>query len=94
MDRDAIVQYISETFDGLDIAEHEGDFYFMYDPDRNLEPKQKQPFATLVTGDRHDFPTSIGHPSTGSTSASASRPSSRCSVTAIPTTSTSRRSIR
>jgi hypothetical protein len=63
MERDAIVQYISETFDGLDIAEHEGDFYFMYDPDRNLEPKQKQPFATLVTGDRHDTFSNLDRPS-------------------------------
>src|SRR5262249_36811718 len=32
-----------------------GDTFFIYDPERNLEPKQQMPFATIVTKDYGDF---------------------------------------
>jgi len=60
MDPSSIVQYISETFAGVEVVGAEegipaGDTFFMYDPERILEPKQKMPFATIVTKDYGDF---------------------------------------
>jgi len=56
MDPSSIVQYISETFAGVEVVVAEegipaDDTFFMYDPERLLEPKQKMPFATIVTKD-------------------------------------------
>jgi len=48
MDESAIVKYISETFEGVEVTTASGDHYFFYDPEKMF------PFATLVTGDRHD----------------------------------------
>lgn len=65
MDEAAITRYIADTFDGVDVvvASREagspeiawGDTFFSYDPDRDLEPKYKFPFATIVTKDYGDF---------------------------------------
>jgi hypothetical protein len=60
MDREAIIQYISATFAGVDVLRPAdgagaGDTFFIYDPDRNLEPKQQLPFVTIVTKDYGDF---------------------------------------
>jgi hypothetical protein len=60
MDQDTIIQYIAETFSGVEVVTPTdgiaaGDTFFMYDPDRNLEPRQKLPFATIVTKDYGDF---------------------------------------
>jgi len=65
MDEVSITQYITDTFDGVDVvvASREagspevawGDTFFSYDPDRNLEPKHRFPFATIVTKDYGDF---------------------------------------
>jgi hypothetical protein len=60
VDQDAIIQYVAETFEGVDIMRPDdgpgaGDTFFIYDPDRNLEPKQQMPFATLVSKDYGDF---------------------------------------
>jgi hypothetical protein len=54
IDADVLVQYITETFDGVNPLEAAGDYYFLYDPERNLPPNRQHPFATLITGDRHD----------------------------------------
>lgn len=61
MDQDSITRYIAATFSGVNVvvASAEsgapeiawGDTFFIYDPDRNLEPKQQMPFATIVTKD-------------------------------------------
>jgi hypothetical protein len=51
MDQDAITRYISETFGGLDVVVAEGDTFFIYDPERNLPPNRRLPFATIVTKD-------------------------------------------
>jgi hypothetical protein len=45
MEPDAITQYISETFDGVEVVVASGDTFFMVDPGDQL------PFATLVTSD-------------------------------------------
>jgi hypothetical protein len=60
MDQDSIIRYIVDTFAGVEVVTGTdgiaaGDTFFMYDPDRKLDPKQKFPFATIVTKDYGDF---------------------------------------
>jgi len=65
MDEAAITQYITDTFDGVDVvvASREagspevawGDTFFSYDPGRDLPPDRRFPFATIVTKDYADF---------------------------------------
>jgi hypothetical protein len=65
VDEASITRYIADTFDGVDVvvASREtgapevawGDSFFSYDPDRDLEPKHRLPFATIVTKDYGDF---------------------------------------
>ena len=65
MDEASIIRYIAETFAGVDVVRPEagsdapeiawGDTFFIYDPDRNLEPNRRFPFATIVTKDYGDF---------------------------------------
>jgi hypothetical protein len=64
MDETSITQYIIDTFSGVDVVRPEtsggpeiafGDTFFIYDPDRNLEPQRQFPFATIVTKDYGDF---------------------------------------
>jgi hypothetical protein len=60
MDERAIIEYITETFAGVDVVTGTdgialGDTFFFYDPERNLDPKRRFPFATIVTKDYGDF---------------------------------------
>ncbi|HEX5504897.1 MAG TPA: DUF6194 family protein, partial [Thermomicrobiales bacterium] len=60
MDQRAIVDYITDTFAGVDVSTPTegvaaGDTFFIFDPDRDLEPKHQFPFATIVTKDYGDF---------------------------------------
>ena len=60
MDQDAIIQYVVDTFTGVEVMRPTdgpgmGDTFFIYDPQRNLDPKQQFPFATIVTKDYGDF---------------------------------------
>jgi hypothetical protein len=60
LDEAAIVAYIAETCPGTDVVAGTegvaaGDTFFIYDPDRNLQAKQRFPFATIVTKDYGDF---------------------------------------
>ena len=60
MDQDAIIQYVTDTFTGLDILRPTdgpgaGDTFFFYDPQHDLDPKRRMPFATMVTKDYGDF---------------------------------------
>jgi hypothetical protein len=60
MEETAIIQYVSENFSGVDVVISAdgvaaGDTFFIYDPERNLEPKRQFPFATIVTKDYGDF---------------------------------------
>jgi hypothetical protein len=60
MDQDSIREYIADTFAGVEVLSATdgvgaGDTFFMYDPDHNLDPKRKFPFATIVTKDYGDF---------------------------------------
>src|SRR5919201_6762926 len=60
MDQDAIIQYVEDTFSGVNVVRPTdgpgaGDTFFIYDPERNLEPRQQMPFATIVTKDYGEF---------------------------------------
>ncbi len=53
MDQDAIIQYVTDTFTGLDILRPTdgpgvGDTFIYYDPERDLDPTRRMPFATIV----------------------------------------------
>jgi uncharacterized protein DUF6194 len=67
MDQGEIVRYIAKTFPGVDVeAPTDGvgadDTFFIYDPDRNFEPKQRFPFATIVTKDYPGWDESSNRP--------------------------------
>ncbi len=60
MDQEAIIRYITETFEGVDVLQPTdgpgaGDTFIFYDPQRNLDPTRRMPFATIVTKDYGDF---------------------------------------
>jgi hypothetical protein len=65
MDQASITRYISETFAGVDVVVAApgdgspeiawGDSFFIYDPDRQLPPAHRFPFATIVIKDYGDF---------------------------------------
>jgi Family of unknown function (DUF6194) len=60
MDQASIIQYVTDTFSGVNVVAGDegvaaGDTFFIYDPERNLEPKRQFPFATIVTKDYGDF---------------------------------------
>ena len=60
MEQAAITAYVAETCPGTDVVTGTdgiaaGDTFFIYDPDRNLQDKQRFPFATIVTKDYGDF---------------------------------------
>lgn len=60
MEPDAITRYIADTFPGVDIVAPTdgpgaGDTFFIYDPDRDLEPQHQMPFAAIVTKDYGEF---------------------------------------
>src|SRR5919204_2247593 len=60
MDQDAIIQYVTDTFMGVEVVRPTdgpgaGDTFFIYDPQHNLDPRRRFPFATIVTKDYGDF---------------------------------------
>jgi len=60
MDQDAIIQYVADTFAGIEVVRPTdgpgaGDTFFIYDPQHNLDPQRQFPFATIVTKDYGDF---------------------------------------
>jgi hypothetical protein len=65
MDEASIIRYIADAFAGVDVVQPTdasggpeiawGDTFFIYDPERDLEPKRRWPFATIVTKDYGDF---------------------------------------
>lgn len=59
MNEASIIQYITDTFEGIDAVtvESTGDTYFFYDPDHMM------PFATLVTTDYNDQFSNLNRPS-------------------------------
>src|SRR5262245_45265241 len=60
MDQDAIIHYITDTFTGLEVLRPTdgpgaGDTFFYYDPQHDLDPAHRLPFATIVTKDYKGF---------------------------------------
>ena len=60
MDQDAIIQYITETFAGVEVQRPTdgpgvGDTFFFYDPQRNIDPAHRMPFATIVVKDYGEY---------------------------------------
>jgi hypothetical protein len=60
MDQEAIIQYLTGTFAGLEVQRPgdgpgAGDTFFFYDPERNIDPTRRLPFATIVTKDYGEF---------------------------------------
>jgi hypothetical protein len=53
---------IVRTCAGANVLENSGDYYVLYDPDRDLPPERMQPFVTIVTGDRHDQVSNLDNP--------------------------------
>jgi len=47
-------RYIGGGFEGVRVAEANGDTFFLYDPEGDLPPERQMPFATVVTGDHYD----------------------------------------
>ena len=60
VEQDAIIQYVTETFAGLDILRPSdgpgaGDTFIYYDPERALDPARRMPFATIVVKDYGEY---------------------------------------
>ncbi|HEX6121733.1 MAG TPA: DUF6194 family protein [Ktedonobacterales bacterium] len=58
--QDTIIHYVMDTFTGLEVLRPTdglgaGDTFFYYDPQHDLDPKRRLPFATIVTKDYGDF---------------------------------------
>jgi hypothetical protein len=62
MDEAAVLKYITDTFAGVEVVAASGDHFFFYEPDRNIAPDRRFPFATLVTDDRHDQFSNLSRP--------------------------------
>lgn len=56
MDETAMVRYITDTFEGVELVTKLGDSYFFTGPDH------RYPFATLVADDKHDQASNLGRP--------------------------------
>lgn len=59
MDQHAVIRYITDTFAGVEVVRPTdgpgaGDTFFFYDPQRNIDPTRRLPFATIVTKDYGD----------------------------------------
>jgi hypothetical protein len=61
MDEAAITRFITETFSNVEAFVASGDTYFFHHPDPD-SPDRRFPFATLVTGDRHDTASNLDRP--------------------------------
>jgi hypothetical protein len=60
MDQETIIQYITDTFAGVEVLRPgdgpgAGDTFFFTAAQRNVDPAHRQPFATIVTKDYRDF---------------------------------------
>jgi len=56
-------QYILNTFAGVDVVVDSDNSFFFYNPDSNVPPDHKFPFATLMTNDINDQFSNLNRPS-------------------------------
>jgi hypothetical protein len=62
MDPRSISDYVSSKFEGVNTVEANGDYFFIYDPNRDLPPNRQIPFATVVTSDAYDSVSNLNRP--------------------------------
>ncbi len=62
MNETEINQYISATFEGVDVVVASGDSFFFYNPDSTVPPDHRFPFVTLVTSDINDPFSNLNRP--------------------------------
>ncbi|GAA0817701.1 DUF6194 family protein [Spirilliplanes yamanashiensis] len=62
MDAAELTAFIRDRFPGTRVLEADGDSYLLYDPDADLPPERQMPYATVVTGDRHDTASQLDRP--------------------------------
>src|SRR5690348_3049298 len=63
MNESEISQYITETFESVDVVVASGDSFFFYNPDRSVAPDHRFMFATIVTSDINDQFSDLNRPS-------------------------------
>jgi hypothetical protein len=56
-------RYITDTFKGVDVVVASGDSFFFYNPESDVAPDHKFPWATLVTSDINDHFSNLDRPS-------------------------------
>ena len=59
-----ISQYITDTFEGVDVVDNSSDnsFFFFHNPDSNVPPDHRFPFVTIVTSDIYDQFSNLNRP--------------------------------
>ena len=63
MNETQVSQYITETFEGVDVVVDRGNSFFFYNPDSSIPPDHRFPFVTLVTSDLYDQFSTLNRPS-------------------------------
>src|SRR5690348_4778444 len=63
MNEHEMSQYITETFECVDVVVGSGDSFFFYNPDKNAQPDHRFMFATIVTSDINDQFSDLNRPS-------------------------------
>src|SRR5690242_17376716 len=63
MNEAQVSQYITGTFEGVDVVVDRGNSFFFYNPDSSVPPDHRFPFVTLVTGDLYDQFSNLNRPS-------------------------------
>ncbi|MDN5288855.1 MAG: hypothetical protein JWR38_5129 [Mucilaginibacter sp.] len=54
MNQAAVIEYITDTFNDVEVVESSGDYFFFYDPEQQVQSDHRFPFITLVTSDNYD----------------------------------------
>ncbi len=62
MDEDAVVQFITTEFRGVEVLELADSKFFFYHPDPAQPTDHKFPFITLVSSDEHDTASNLNRP--------------------------------
>ena len=63
MNETEISQYITKTFEGVDVVVDSDNSFFFYNPDRSVPPDHKLPFVTIVTNNLYDLFSRLNRPS-------------------------------
>ncbi len=62
MNETELIQYITSTFDNVEVVTESGDSYFFYSPGREVPQDHRFPFVTLVIDDKHDTASNLSRP--------------------------------